>query len=287
MPEGAPRLIDRLADVIDAYDVVLCDVWGVIHNGREAFPMACDALTAAGRVAPVVLISNSPRPSADVVGQLDELGVPRAAWSGFVTSGDATRAALAARAPGPVWRIGPSRDDVLYEGLGLTFSGPEAAAFICCTGLLDDECETPDDYRAALAAPAARGLEMICANPDRVVQRGDRLIWCAGALADLHAALGGRILIAGKPAGPIYQLALDAAARLLGREADRARVLCVGDGLRTDVAGANAQGLDLLYVAAGVDAREAIDGGRLDAARLAAFLGVTDAHARYAMATLA
>ena len=163
--------------------------------------------------------------------QLDSLGVPRAAWSAFVTSGDATRALLAERAPGPAWAIGPDRDWPLYEDLGLDFAGPDEAAFISCTGPVDDEVETPEDYRDRLLACARRGLEMICANPDRVVQRGDRLIYCGGALADLYAALDGPVLMAGKPYAPIYHLAVAEASALLGRPVDRARILCVGDGV--------------------------------------------------------
>ena len=173
----APRPITGLSEIADAYDVLLCDVWGVIHNGRESFPAACAALQRfAAERGPVVLISNAPRPSAHVHEQLASLGVPRAAWSAFVSSGDATRVLLAERAPGPAWAIGPDRDWPLYANLGLDFAGPDEAAFISCTGPVDDEVETPEDYRDRLLACARRGLEMICANPDRVVQRGDRLI---------------------------------------------------------------------------------------------------------------
>ena len=201
---------DRLSALSDRYDIVLCDVWGVIHNGVRSFPEACDALTQWGaRVGPVVLISNAPRPSYDVVEQLDSLGVPRAAWSGFVTSGDATRALLAARAPGKVWRIGPDRDAPLYAGFDLDLTGScEDADFIGCSGLYDDETEIPEDYRDRLAVAARRGVTFICANPDRVVQRGDKLIFCAGALADLYESLGGEVIMAGKPFAPIYDLAI-------------------------------------------------------------------------------
>src|SRR5690606_39256406 len=264
-----PHPLPRLSAVADDYDILLCDVWGVIHNGRESWPAACEALARFNDHGHVVLISNSPRPSSDVVAQLDRLGVPRDSWKAFVTSGDATRAELARRAPGPAWIIGPDRDWPLYEGLGLqTAQGAEDAAFISVTGPVDDETETPEDYRERLAAGAARDLELICANPDRVVQRGDKLIYCGGALADLYAELGGRVVMAGKPFGPIYDLALHEAERLLGRPVDRSRVLCVGDGVVTDVRGANVQGLDCLFVAQGihVDAARGPDGA-LDPAR--------------------
>jgi HAD superfamily hydrolase (TIGR01459 family) len=283
----APTPIAGLAEIADGYDVLFCDVWGVIHNGREAFPEACAALRRfIDARGPVVLVSNSPRPSIHVHEQLAALGVPRDAWTAFVSSGDATRALLAERAPGPAWAIGPDRDWPLYEGLGLDFSGPDEAAFIACTGPVDDERETPDDYRDRLIGCARRGLEMICANPDKVVQRGDKLVYCGGALADLYAALDGPVLMAGKPYAPIYELAM--AAALVGGPIDRRRVLCVGDGVATDVRGAMDQGLDCLFIAAGIHGAKAVGaGGRLDPARAAALLAHEGGAAQFASAALA
>ncbi len=234
-------------------------MWGVIHNGRRNFPAACEALVRFQQErGPVVLISNSPRPAEAVKPQLTALGVPDAAWTSFITSGDATRALLAERAPGPAWRIGPERDDVLYEGLGLDYAGPSGAAFIACTGPVDDEVETPEDYRADLAVAAARGIEMICANPDRVVHRGDKLIYCGGALADLYETLGGQVIMAGKPYAAIYDLCVAEAALLLGRS--NIRALCIGDGIPTDVKGAADQGLDCLFISSGIHGGQA-EGG--------------------------
>jgi HAD superfamily hydrolase (TIGR01459 family) len=251
------QAIDGLADIADRYDAVLCDVWGVIHNGRESFGPACEALIRFQETrGPVVLISNAPRPAAAVHAQLDSLGVPRAAWSGFVSSGDATRSILAARAPGPVFALGPDRDAPLYEGLGLDFAPLEDAAFIACTGLVDDMTETPEDYRVRLMDAARRGLPFVCANPDRVVQRGDKLIPCAGALADLYESLGGEVIMVGKPFAPTYDLAVADAERLAGRALDRARILCIGDGVGTDVKGAEGQGLDCLFVTGGIHVGE-------------------------------
>jgi len=268
------RTLAGLSDVAQNYDLVLCDVWGVIHNGRESFPQACEALARFERErGPVVLISNAPRPSAAIFGQLRAFGVPDDCWTAFVTSGDATRALIADRAPGPAWAIGPERDFPLYEGLPLKFAGPEEAAFIACTGLVDDDVETPEDYRAQLAVAAGRGLVMICANPDRVVQRGDQLIYCAGALADLYAELGGEVLMAGKPYAPIYERCLE------GRDVERRRVLCIGDGIATDVAGANAQNLDCLFVLGGIHGADADEGA-------GALLAAKGAHAAYAMPAL-
>lgn len=279
-------LLEGLSQVADRYDALLCDVWGVIHNGVAAFPDACAGLARwRAEVGPVVLISNAPRPSRAIHSQLDALRVPRQAWSAFVTSGDATRALLAERSPGPAWLVGPERDWPLYEGLGLEEAGPEDAAFIAVTGPYDDDVETPEDYRERFAVAAARGLTMICANPDRVVQKGDKLIYCGGALADLYAALGGKVLMAGKPFAPIYDLAL-AQGAALKPGLDRRRVLCVGDGVITDVKGAEDQGLDCLFMAKGIHGETAMRGGALDAGAVAGLLAEEGVTARYAMADL-
>jgi HAD superfamily hydrolase (TIGR01459 family) len=214
--------------------------------------------------------------------------VPRAAWSALVTSGDVTRTLLAPRAPGPAYRLGPDRDAPLYAGLGLDFAPLDKARFIACTGPVDDEVETPEDYRELLSAAAARRLPMICANPDRVVQRGDRLVYCGGALAELYAALGGEVVMAGKPYAPIYDACLAKAAELTARPLDKARVLAIGDGVVTDAKGANAQGLDLLFVAAGIHGAEMRDAaGRLDPDAAGRLLAAAGAHATYLAADLA
>ncbi len=288
-----PQPLPGLRALAGCCDALLCDVWGVIHNGERSFPEACDALVRwnAG-VSPVVLVSNSPRPSHDVTPQLRALGVPDAAWGGFVTSGDVTREEIAARAPAggrtPVWHMGAPRDHTLLEGLAVERVGPEEAAFVVCSGLADDERETAQDYRARLEICAARGLEMVCANPDRVVQRGERMIVCGGALADLYEALGGRVVMAGKPYPPIYDAALAQAGRLAGRPLGRDRVLAVGDGLPTDVVGANRAGLALLFVAAGIHAADVVGAdGALDAGRAGRFLAEAGARADFVCGHLA
>jgi HAD superfamily hydrolase (TIGR01459 family) len=262
-------VISGLGVLARRFDALLCDVWGVIHNGRESFPEACAALARwRGQIGPVILISNAPRPAAAVARQLDGLAVPRSSWSAIVTSGDVSRSLLSTRAPGPAFRIGPAKDDPLYAGLGLEFASVETAAFIACSGPNDEDVETPEDYRAVMTIAAGRGLTMICANPDLVVQRGEALIYCAGALAKLYEALGGEVIWAGKPYAPIYDLAYEKAGR-----PERRRVLAIGDGLLTDLAGAREQGLDALFVADGVHAAEALTpDGEIDAASLAALL---------------
>ena len=174
-----------------------------------------------------------------------------------------------------------------YSGLGLSFESLDKAAFIACTGPIDDETEGPEDYRDRFEGAAARGLEMVCANPDIVVQRGDRLIYCGGALAQLYETLGGKVVMAGKPHAPIYDLCVAQAERLTGGPVARARMLCIGDGVATDVKGANAQGLDVLFIAAGIHGAETITPEGLDAAAVEALLRQEGAHARFAMADLA
>ncbi|WP_091737125.1 TIGR01459 family HAD-type hydrolase [Phenylobacterium immobile] len=280
--------IAGLSDLADRYDVLLCDVWGVVHNGRECFPVACEALARwRAEVGPVVLITNAPRPHGPIIEQLDSLAVPRAAWSEIVTSGDATRVLIASRAPGPAWTIGTERDAVLYAGLGLREQlDPEGAQFIAITGPYDDDVETPEDYRGRLTAAAAQGLPMICANPDIVVHKGEKLIYCAGAVAQLYETLGGKVVMAGKPHAAIYDLAMAKAQGLLGGPLDPARVLCVGDGLATDVKGANDQGLDVLFVASGIHGAETITAAGLDQAATEALLAREGRTATWAIADL-
>jgi HAD superfamily hydrolase (TIGR01459 family) len=283
----APQSVAGLSQLSGRYDALLCDVWGVIHNGRESFPDACAALARfRAERGPVILISNSPRPCGPVIEQLDGLGVPREAWSHIVTSGDATRLLLAERAPGPAWKIGPDRDDALYAGLAVEFSDLADAAFISVTGPYDDETDEPADYRERFLAGVARDLEMICANPDIVVQRGEKLIYCGGALAQLYESLGGRVTMAGKPYPAIYELSLAKAAEALGRPVDPARVLCIGDGLPTDVRGANARGLDVLFVASGIHGAETIGPDGLNAPAVADLLHQAGLTATYAIADL-
>lgn len=284
----APALINGLSAVTDRYDVLLSDVWGVIHNGRESFKAACEALVRwRAERGPVILISNAPRPSSAVHSQLDQLGVPREAWSAFISSGDATRILLSARAPGPAWAIGPEKDAPLYEGLDLAFAGPEDAAFISCTGPYDDDVEGPDDYEDRFRVALERKLPMICANPDLVVQKGDRLIYCGGALAQRYEQMGGEVIMAGKPHAPIYELCLAEAQLILGRPLDRSRVLCIGDAVVTDAKGANDQGLDVLFVASGIHGAETIGPNGLDAAAVERLLAKDGAKATYAIADLA
>jgi HAD superfamily hydrolase (TIGR01459 family) len=260
---AAPSLIEHFSGLAHAYDVVLSDVWGVIHNGVTAFPDACEALARfRAKGGSVVLITNAPRPGAVVVKLLDRLAVPREAYDAIVSSGDVTRAVMAARPGKTVFHIGPQRDLPIFDGLGLRFAPLEQADYAVCTGLTDDEVETPEHYRPLLMQLRERGLFMICGNPDLVVERGERLVYCAGAIADLYRSLSGEVLYAGKPYRPIYDEALRKAADLRGRAPPLARVLAIGDSVRTDLRGAVDYGIDCLFVTTGIHAEEL--GGRHD-----------------------
>lgn len=254
---SAIPILTSIADLAPARDLWLTDVWGVIHNGVEPFVPACEACTKfrlGGGI--VILVSNAPRPSEAVVGQLDRIGVPRFAWDSIITSGDAARALVATFAGKRVYHLGPERDLSLYDGLGVILSEPGDADAVSCTGLFDDEIETPDDYADVLSDLAARKVPMICANPDLTVQRGDKIIYCAGALAVEYAAKGGEVFYAGKPYLPIYDLAFARAAEIKGHAIEKNRTLCIGDGIRTDIEGARAAGLDSVFIGSGVHVTE-------------------------------
>jgi HAD superfamily hydrolase (TIGR01459 family) len=250
-------LLDRFSTIAPRYDVVLCDIWGVVHDGIAAHAAACDALMRfrdAGGV--VVLVTNAPRPAPFIIRQMDRLGVPPDAYDGVMTSGDLTRGVIASRKGEAVFHIGPERDLTIFDGLGVFLTPLEEAGFVVCSGLYDEFKETPDDYLALVAAMRARGLFMVCANPDLVVERGAERFYCAGAIADLYGAQGGEVLYAGKPHRPIYDAALAMAAEVRGEAAEPARTLAIGDSLRTDITGARALGIDGLFVSGGIHAQE-------------------------------
>lgn len=254
---SVPPLLARFRDIAGDYDGVLCDIWGVVHNGLHATPEACDALVrfrkAGGRV---VLITNAPRPGRSVVPMLDGMGVPHEAYDGILSSGDLTRGMLMEHAERQVYHLGPDRDRAIFDGLDVALVGPDEADILVNSGLFDDETETPEDYAGLLANFAARDIEMICANPDIVVERGDRLLYCAGALGEAYRGLGGRVLWAGKPHAPIYETSIAMLREAAGGPLEHRRILAVGDSLRTDLAGAAAMGLDALFIASGIHAGE-------------------------------
>jgi HAD superfamily hydrolase (TIGR01459 family) len=259
-------------DLFDRYDVLLCDVWGVLHNGVDSFAAACLALQRARAAGlTVILITNAPRRFDSVAAQIHSLGVPETAYDRIVTSGDVTRE-LIRNAPRRVFHLGPDRDETLYAGLDVELAEEREADVVVCTGFFDDETEGPEDYAEMLTRFRSRDLPFICANPDIVVERGDRLIWCAGALARDYGQLGGRTLIAGKPHRPIYEAAIAAAEESRGKSIDQTRVLAIGDGMLTDVKGADLFGIDVLYISGGIHAGDYVIGGVHDVEKLLAFL---------------
>ncbi|MGH1570549.1 TIGR01459 family HAD-type hydrolase [Methylobacterium sp. P31] len=260
MPAPIPTL-DGLAEVADRYDLILCDVWGVLHDGQKAHGPAGEALIRfrglpGARSRRVVLVSNAPRPGDGVQRILDRFGVPREAYDAILTSGDLTHDLIAARPGARIRHLGPERDLGIFQGLDLTLVLEEEADLIVCTGLFDDRSETADDYRPELTRLAARGLTMICANPDLVVESGNRLIPCAGLLAAAYAEIGGAVIYAGKPHRPVYDAALAKGGALGGAAVDPGRVLAIGDAIRTDIAGARGFGVASLLVARGIHAEE-------------------------------
>ncbi len=250
--------IERFEALARDYDVLLCDVWGVIHNGLAAFPAACEALMrfrAGGGTA--ILITIAPRSGEAVARILDRLKVPRQAYDAITSSGEVTRGIVKARLPESVFHLGPERDLSIFAGLDVRFAPAETADYVVCSGLFDDTIETPESYRDLLGTLHARSLFMVCANPDIVVERGDTLVYCAGALAEAYAARGGKVLYCGKPHAPIYDLALaTAAARGDGNIPRAQRVLAIGDSVRTDLKGAAALGLDCMFITSGIHAEQ-------------------------------
>lgn len=283
-----PPVIDGLSAIAEGYDLVFSDVWGVLHNGMRAHPAACEALMAIRRRGvPVVLITNAPRQAPVVVGQLDRLGVPRAAYDAIVTSGDVSRDYMRTRPGEPVHHVGPARDLVVFDGIDTRLAPIEEAAYVVCTGLVDDRTETLDDYQERLERMRARGLFFLCGNPDKVVEVGHDLIFCAGAIGDRYQSMGGEVLYAGKPYEPAYEACWRHAERILGRRPDASRVLAIGDAMRTDVAGAVRMGFDCLFLAEGIHAEHLLEGDGISRAGLAKLIAETGRHPRWAMRKLA
>ena len=250
-------LTTHFSDLAASYDVVLCDVWGVVHNSIVASPDAHQALSKfRANGGAVVLITNAPRPAAEVKQQLDRMNVPHNSYDSIVTSGDLTRAVVAARTSQTVFHIGPKRDLPLFAGLNVLFVPNETADYIVCTGLFNDEGETPEDYRAIFEKTLARKMFLLCANPDIVVERGPQLIYCAGALAELYDSMGGAVTYTGKPHPPIYEEALKRATAARGSAAPLTRVVAIGDSIRTDIKGASSFGIDSIFVTDGIHAEE-------------------------------
>jgi HAD superfamily hydrolase (TIGR01459 family) len=268
------RFVERLRDLVAGVDVVLSDIWGVVHNGLVAFPEACEALHAFRQQGgTVILITNAPRPADSVQRQLRKLSVADDIYDAIVSSGDLTRHFVADHPGRKMFWIGPERDSSIHRGLDPVLAPLEQADYIICTGLFDDETESAEDYRAMLLQARERGLTLVCANPDIVVERGDRLIYCAGAIAELYRELGGEVIFYGKPHRPIYERAMALAAEQRGKPAEPGRVLAIGDSVRTDLAGAHEFGIDCLFVTRGIHSEEFEGIDQLDPASVKELFG--------------
>src|SRR3954463_2955708 len=265
---------ESLRELVAGVDVVLSDIWGVVHNGLESFPEACEALhTYRSHGGTVILITNAPRPADSVQRQLRKLGVADETYDAIVSSGDLTRNFVASRPGKKMFWLGPEPDSSIYRGLDATTAPLEQADYIVCTGLFDDETESAEDYRAMMLQAREHKLTLICANPDIVVERGDRLIYCAGAIAELYRELGGEVIFYGKPHRPIYERAMTLAAEHRGHQIDRKKVLAIGDSVRTDLTGAREFGIDCLFVTRGIHAEEFEGLDQLDPASVLELFG--------------
>ena len=248
-------LLEHAAPLSAEFPIWFCDIWGVVHDGVRADEVSCDALMRHRQNGGVVvLVSNSPRPKPALLQQLDGLRVPRAAYDDVVTSGDVTRAIISRHAGCKVFHMGPERDAHLRRNLPVTFTGPQQAEIIMCSGLFDDRSEQPEQYREMLKELAERGLPFVCANPDIIVKHGDDILPCAGALAEIYEEFGGEVIMAGQPFPPIYEEALNKAEAAAGRKLDRREILAIGDGMGTDMRGAANFGIAAVFVTGGISA---------------------------------
>ena len=284
MPTTPPTsIITSIAMLTPAPRAWLCDIWGVIHNGVAAFPAAVDACVRfRAQGGHVILISNAPRPADGIAQQLQALHIPRSAYDAILTSGDITREALRGWQGIATLHIGPARDLTLFHNLDIPLSDTAHADRILCSGLYDDTTETPADYHRQLQALAARGVPMLCANPDIKVDRGGKIIYCAGAIAAAYADLGGAVEYAGKPHTPIYTTAFEMLNRLAGCGVSRDDILAIGDGIHTDIPGGLAAGLRTVYVASAIH----LD-GQLTAAALTALFPDPVTRPHFAMEKIA
>jgi HAD superfamily hydrolase (TIGR01459 family) len=266
--------VERLRDLVAGVDVVLSDIWGVVHNGLVAFPEACEALhNFRKQGGTVILITNAPRPADSVQRQLRKFGIADETHDAIVTSGDLTRQFVADHPGRKLFWIGQERHNSVHRGLDPVLAPLQQADYIVCTGLFDDETESAEDYRAMMLEARERQLTLICANPDIVVERGDRLIYCAGAIAELYLELGGEVIFYGKPHRPIYERAIELAAERQSHPIELKRVLAIGDSVRTDLAGAHGFGIDCLFVTRGIHSEDFEGIDQLDPASVKELFG--------------
>jgi HAD superfamily hydrolase (TIGR01459 family) len=287
------QIIEALSEISAQYDALFVDLWGCVHNGVAALPEAVAALQAyRASGGKVVLVTNSPRPRAGVEKQLVHFGVPDDSWDTIATSGDSARVAMYRGAVGArVWHIGPPTDlkffeppKVVEDPLNVERVDLDQAEGIVCTGPFDSLAD-PSMMRPHFLLAKQRGLKLLCANPDIVVDRGDTREWCAGALAKLYTEMGGESLYFGKPHPPIYDLARRRLAEL-GVDVPDNRILAIGDGVLTDIAGAMGEDIDALFISGGLAAAETKTVRQPDADALEAFLYAEKSNPQYAIGHL-
>ena len=283
----SPDIIDHVGPMLAGYDVLLCDIWGVVHDGKVAIPSSNDALTRfRTRGGTVILVSNAPIPPDAVAELLDDKAVPRAAWDRIVSSGGLALNHIRAKGFKRVHRIGPAeRDAPFFAALPPDVPLAEADV-IACTGPFDDRRETAEDYRARLVEPARRGVPLVCANPDLVVHVGHDLLPCAGAIGVVYEHLGGKVIWPGKPHPIAYRTALEMAADLRGGPMRKSRVLAIGDAVRTDLAAAAGAGVDAIFIASGIHRDAVMVDGQINTRHMQAELRAGGFGATAAMTAL-
>jgi HAD superfamily hydrolase (TIGR01459 family) len=293
MTRPTPAIVTAAGPLLERYQVLFCDVWGVLHNGRHAHAEAGAAparFRAAGGT--VVLVSNAPVPADGVERVLDRTGVRRDAWDAIVSSGAIALAHIAAQGYQRLHRIGPAkRDSRLFQRLPGVAAALHEADAIVCTGLVDDATETVETYRPLIERGVAQRLPFVCANPDLVVDVGEQRFLCAGSIAAEYERHGGKVFWAGKPHRSAYEAALRRATELRGTEPKLAHILAIGDALRTDLAAAqgmaHGMGVDALFIAGGLHSSQVMSDGVIDPDRLAALFAEPGAPpARAAMVQL-
>lgn len=287
------RLINALSEIAPRYDALFVDLWGCVHDGVRALPAACAALVAYRKAGgAVVLVTNSPRPRHDVERQLRAFGVPDDAWDTIATSGDSARAAMFRGVVGArVWFIGQPQEKLFFEPMKVIETPVEVtpvpleeAEGIVCTGPFDP-LAAPEVMRPQFLYARQKGLKLLCANPDIVVDRGEVREWCAGALARLYTEMGGESLYFGKPHPPIYDLAHRRLAEI-GRDVDNARILAIGDGAQTDILGAMGEDIDSLFITGGLAATDTRTSHQPDEAALGTYLQSQNVSPQYTIGYL-
>lgn len=287
------QIISSLADIADRYDVLLVDLWGCVHNGVTAHEEAVAALRGFKQGGgTVVLLTNAPRSRHEVAKQLVRLNVPEDCYDSIATSGDSARAAMFRGAVGEkVWFMGLPFDETFFAPMEL-IDDPvniqrvelEDADGIVCCGPFDPHAD-PAVNRPQFLYAKQKGLKLLCANPDIVVDRGEKREWCAGALAALYTEMGGESLYFGKPHPPIYDLARRRIAAL-GVDVEPSRILAIGDGIHTDIDGAMGEDIDSLFISGGLAASETKTSHQPDPEALSAYLSKENASPTYTIGQL-